>query len=169
MSPNENPLPFILFGIVVYGLLFLSLFSHADDLIIRGGPGIIEGSTSGESKLFSVRSEDKAFLGIYTSQEVGFWTDNRVNANSAGYVKMQLGVKPGAKEGVFAKAFVGPALISNKDNILGGHFQFSEDIGFGIRDKDTSVCITYTHFSSAGISKPNKGRDYLLFDIGWRW
>lgn len=161
---------------MVYRFLFfliimLSLRSTlAEDVSFKMGPGIVNGSPTGSVKIFSVRNEDHLFYAIHRAFEGGLWVDNiSDNRKSAAFLKYSLGVKPGAEKGVYAKAFLGIAGISHRDSQLGGNFQFSEDIGLGIRDKTSFVELGYTHFSSAGIYKPNKGRDFLSFSVGLRF
>jgi hypothetical protein len=151
-------------------LLLLLPISYADDsVLLRGGPSIIDGSPSGQSKIFGIREESYQLRGFYTATELGGWVDQRETTQDSLFAKFQLGVSPGEDVGVFAKAFTGPALISHTDSLLGGHLQFATDIGFGVRDNHTSVALVYTHFSSAGIATPNKGRDFLVLEAGVRF
>lgn len=153
---------------VLYSLVYYSN-ARGDDWIIRGGPAIIDGSPSGTSKIFGVRTDSTLILGAYSSNEFGFWVDNRPGMNTSAFIKSQVGIQPGNTEGLFGKVFIGPAIITSTDAALGGHIQFSEDIGLGVRDKDTMMSITYSHFSSAGLSSPNHGKDFLTFELGFIW
>jgi hypothetical protein len=156
---------------LVLGLFIIitSAKAYSDESVFfRGGPSIIDGSPSGQAKVFSVRKEQHEIYGIHTAYELGGWVDQRVEARKALFAKSQVGVTPG-DDGLFAKAFIGPALISHTDALLGGHLQFATDIGFGVRDSETSVAIIYTHFSSAGLAAPNKGRDFLTLEAGVRF
>lgn len=144
-------------------------FARADDYAFRMGPGIAPGLT-GKVKLFSIRTEEDLIYGIRFAKEGGFWVDNRGAGNDGSvYGKLQLGVAPGNVQGVYGSAFIGPALISQSDASLGGHFQFSEDIGVGVRDETSFVHLGYVHFSSAGLSSPNRGRDFLIGSVGLRF
>lgn len=159
-------------GFLLGALLALCLGpcdSYADSWTLRGGPGISADGPTGATKMFGMRTESLAFKGLYSANEFGAWVDNRPGASNAAFTKAQLGVVTGQERGWFAKAFVGPALISSRDAYLGGFLQFAEDFGIGLRDKDTSVSISYSHFSSAGLSSPNKGKDFLVFEIGILW
>lgn len=76
---------------------------------------------------------------------------------------------PGA-ELLFSKfyltGFISGGFLTRKDGYLGGPFQFSEDIGFGYRSEDDiRFGINYKHISSAGIYRPNRGKD--LIGIGF--
>ncbi len=61
----------------------------------------------------------------------------------------------------------GIALITGPDNYLSSFYQFSHDVGVGIKDgRGVSVDFTYRHFSNAGIHLPNPGRNYLVITLG---
>lgn len=150
-------------------LLFLVIVlsvntSLADSYIVRGGA---HAKLTGAVKTFSLRKESYLGSKLKQAAETGFWVDNAgTGGKSSLFAKWAAGVSPGNETGLFGKAFVGVAGITHKDNQLGGNFQFTEDFGFGIRDKASHIAIVYTHFSSAGIFKPNKGRDFVTVEIG---
>lgn len=146
--------------------LFLISFSVSADTSFKMGPGISDDGVSGRIKTFSLRQEDYLAYGLHQAAEGGFWVDKTNEGKSSGFGKYQLGVKPGPTEGIYAKAFIGIAGITHTDQKLGGHFQFSQDVGIGVRDKRSFVDLSYVHFSSAGIAKPNRGRDFLVFSVG---
>ena len=142
----------------------------ADDYSFKMGMGLLDGAPTGQIKIFSLRKEDRLIHALHEAFEGGMWIDNvSDDRKSAAFAKYQLGVKPGSQTGVYAKAFLGVAAISAKDSQLGGYGQFSEDIGLGIRDSTSFVELGYTHFSSAGIFRPNKGRDFISFSAGVRF
>lgn len=61
----------------------------------------------------------------------------------------------------------GVAGITHTDSMLGGHFQFHQDLFLGLKDKQGRyIGANYSHFSSAGLSSPNLGRDLLSLKIG---
>lgn len=148
--------------------MFLAAMRTADasDYSFRGGPGIRNGSPTGSMKYFGIRQEQKEFYNVYSSYELGGWSDQLEGHKSSLVGKLQIGINPGPAVGLYGKAFIGVAAISQTDVLLGGNAQFCEDIGFGVRDLYTQMEITYSHFSSAGIFKPNVGRDFLLFSAG---
>jgi len=62
--------------------------------------------------------------------------------------------------------WTGPTLVSATDSDLGSYFEFNETIFFGIIDKYTnSIGIAYNHFSDAGLTQINRGRDYIGLEI----
>lgn len=161
----------VIFWTIALTILFFYTSHHAraDDYSVRFGPGIANSKLTGATKAFGFRREAEMDWGLNNAFELGGYTDSRANHSAAGLFKTQLGVKPGMQEGIYGKAFTGPCLISTTDSALGGHFQFCEDIGIGLRDTKTFMGIAYQHISSAGIESPNLGRDNILFEAGVRF
>lgn len=163
--------------IIVYTILITILCvlgsrnALSADYLIRFGPSINkEGSTDGSSKVFGVRREEALMDGISTAVELGGYVDNAGQGRrSSGLGKVQLGVTPGMKAGLYGYGFLGPCLITAKDTLLGGYGQFCTDIGFGIRDKESMMTVGYGHISSAGLAEPNTGRDFILFSVGLKY
>lgn len=155
----------VTFWLIILGLLMVAKHSLADSISIRGGPSLQDGKPNGEAKYFGVRYE--APLGIgYVATEGGGWVDNGEGRKSSLVGKLQLGVAPGQRVGIYAKGFLGPCAISATDGLLGGLFQICSDIGVGFRDTSSFIDFGYSHISSAGLSKPNKGRDLVIFSAG---
>ncbi len=151
-------------------LLLIPLVSYADDYSFKYGMGIVNGEKSGTVKMFSLRQESHLVHAAHLAYEGGLWVDN--GPKSAGrkgslFGKAQLGVKPGwQSSGLYGKAFWGVAGLSHTDSQLGGNLQFASDFGVGIRDGSSFIGIGYVHLSSAGIFKPNKGRDFMQLELG---
>jgi len=140
------------------------------DYSVKGGPALLDGAPSGESKYFAIRSEQYQFHGVYTALEGGGWVDNGGEGRKSSLItKAQLGVSPGQSNGIFGKVFTGVCAISSTDTMLGGHGQFCTDVGIGFRDRDTYMGVGYMHVSSAGLSRPNKGRDFITLEMGLRF
>lgn len=54
------------------------------------------------------------------------------------------------------------------DYYLSGHLQFVNDVSVGVRASDcVTIGLAYRHISNAGIVMPNRGRDFLMFNLGW--
>lgn len=141
---------------------------QADDYSFRMGPGIVDGKQTGTVKTFSFRQETPLVYSLQTALEGGFWNDTEASRHSSAFALGQVGVKPGSETGLYGSAFIGVAALSHTDSLLGGHVQFVENIGLGVRDEMTFTSVDYRHFSSAGLSKPNKGRDFFVFSVGIR-
>lgn len=161
--------------VVFWTILLVCLFvitsrnSRADNWVMFGGPMLLDSGPSGKAKIFGARTQVKRIMGVYSSDEIGGWVDNRPGMSNSLYYAMKLGVEPGQKDGIYGKAYIGPALISSTDDALGGHLQFNEDIGFGVRDGDTQMGITYKHFSCGFLCSPNLGKDWIVFEMGLVW
>lgn len=150
-------------------LFFVTSRAKADDYSFKMGMGLVEGSPTGQIKTFSLRKEEHVIHALHLAKEAGVWVDNvSDDRKSAVFCKYQLGVKAGPETGMYAKAFLGGSIQSSTDSQLGSNLQFAEDIGFGIRDRYGFVELNYSHHSSAGLSKPNKGRDFFSFLVGIR-
>lgn len=157
----------VIFCALTLILSLAPLSALCNEVAFKYGLGIIEGSKTPAIKSFSLRLEERQSSWLLTAADVGLWTDTGLaqgRATSA-FTSYQLGIKP-ETEHLYVSAFWGPGLISTSDTQLGGNFQFFHDLCAGFQDKATSVGVCYKHISSAGISKPNKGRDFLLFRLG---
>jgi hypothetical protein len=118
-----------------------------------------------ETKLISVGNRSKLGLGLIQQYELGAWADRAgYGRKSSAYTAYQVGVEAG--ESFIGRFMAGPALISTPDSYLGGYFQFSEDLFFGIKGENgNTIGVIYKHFSSAGLETPNVGRDFLGISI----
>ena len=107
-----------------------------------------------------------------TKTEGGFWVDNskRPGAKCSAFISYSLGIEPRAGA-FYVNMFQGVAALSNTDTVLGGHLQFVEDVGLGVRDQEKNVAIGlfYKHISSAGIFLPNYGRDFVGVQVMIPW
>lgn len=100
---------------------------------------------------------------LATRLEAGAYTDQskRGGVRSSGFGFAGIGVQPEYGP-LYVNFFQYVGLIGSPDTVLGGLFQFSEEVGIGIKDErnGTSVGLFYKHISNAGISLPNIGRDF---------
>jgi hypothetical protein len=156
-------------GLIV---LCLSLFyglSHGDDEgLVYGQWGVSVGhpeSTSDPAQVKTIEfGYQQSYEKIDTRVSLGGWTDktNYQGAKNSLYVQYLVGVETRRTEGIFVAYFIGPAYISNPDSLLGTHLQFSQQLHFGIRDKRrVGISVFAGHFSNAGISRVNKGRNFV--------
>jgi len=152
-------------------LLLISSLASADTVIKYGGELPKGNEGLGASKALFIAYQQPLFSSLYEQYQLGAWFDNVGNGRkSSAVASYSWGVNINAGY-VFGQASLGPALISSPDTILGGVFQFDNEIAFGLRDPDTlaSIGINYVHFSSAGIELPNGGRDFFLFRVAVPW
>lgn len=117
------------------------------------------------SRVFGLGYQDTLVRGfIYQfEQDLLSIPSDRCHTTLSGSVR--LGIKVDL-DGLYATATTGPGYISQRDNYLGGYFQFVENVVLGIEDRFGTFGVGYQHISSAGIELPNKGRDYMFFQAG---
>ena len=168
-----------LVAMVVFLLATASVCYPRDELgggrgsFLKYGVGLYETSdkTLSSSKLFSLGYISE-FLGPLVRQyEVGAYFDNshREGASGSGFADFAIGldVRPGD---FVARSTWGAGAITSPDTILGGWFQFTQDLYLGITDKTgNAIGLNYKHISSAGIYKQNKGRDFLTVQVSIPW
>jgi len=144
----------------------------ADTVFKYGSNAAKEGESLGSTKSIFIANQNQWFGPFSDQYEVGVWFDNTgiKGRKSSGLLGYSLGVNVNSGY-LFGQAFIGPSLISHTDSNLGGHFQFNNDIAFGLRDPESqsTIGINYKHVSSAGLELPNKGRDFLMFRVGISW
>src|SRR5690606_2897393 len=72
---------------------------------------------------------------------------------------------------VFLEAGVGPTVLSRSefaDHDLGTRFQFGSHFGVGMLIGNAHrIGLRYSHFSNAGLSKPNPGLDLLTLSYSY--
>lgn len=82
-------------------------------------------------------------------------------ARSSPYVEALFGVEP-RTEHLYVSYKLGPAFVLLPDVLLGGYLQLGQEVGIGIYDgRNVRVGIVYKHYSDAGFTKFNHGRDLL--------
>jgi hypothetical protein len=159
--------------LVITGTLLFSLPAKTDT-IFRYGLGIAGSAqdSSTETKFASLSYQDEWFARFLVYQyEGGFWTDTRqdLGRNGSWFGSAQGGIK--VSPGSFQVSWlVGPTLITNTDSMLGGAFQFNNELNLALQDgTGASIGLSLKNFSSAGIYKVNQGRDFLLLRMAIPW
>lgn len=151
-------------------LSFLITSSALADMVIKYGSNVVkEGEPLGSTKTLFI-ADQVVILGPFIRQyELGAWFDskNSIGRKNSALVGASIGIHVNA-EIFYGQALIGPSVISHTDLLLGGHFQFNNDVSVGLRDPDNkaTVGLNYKHVSSAGLAKPNQGRDFIMFRIG---
>lgn len=157
--------------LLILSFLFAST-AFADTAIKYGVNVPREGEKLGSSKSIFLSNQAPIWGPIIRQYEIGGWVDNTgkpgQKSSLMGSVSAGVHVNAGV---VYAQALVGPTLISTPDSALGGRFQFNNDFAIGLRDPETKATIgfNYKHLSSAGLERPNRGRDFLLFRVSIPW
>jgi hypothetical protein len=148
--------------IVVILAVLAAPAAWGDELYFKYGKSIAAESTS---KVFTLGVQQDLGLGAIWQGEAGLLSIPANQANVTAVASLGLGVKVDAGH-VFAAGVWGPSYYSSPDGYLGGRFQFNQDLTVGLQDSFNTIGVGYKHISSAGIYKPNKGRDYLYFRLG---
>jgi len=149
--------------------LLLGSTANADLIKIQYGVGISEK----ETQAFDTRHKSLN-LGLYKQVakslsyniNIGYLGDRDV---STGYICGQFGTSVNPISGIFVENYFGPCAFSSRGTRLSGWLQFATNLGIGFRDPESGseIGINWKHFSNAGISKPNKGRDLVLLSLGF--
>jgi hypothetical protein len=144
--------------------IFLSTQCFADAIIFRYGLGFGAPNQAGrgEIKWFSLGIEQEKPAPWVTKAEIGVISDMKQDIGrrsglfaswSAG-PKMQLGP-------VQTRYLWGVGYLSHPDQLLSSRFQFTHDLIIGLYDRKSGLSLGYKHISNAGITLPNRGRDFL--------
>lgn len=101
--------------------------------------------------------------GVYTER-------NLFNSDEPGvYGGIALGVQAVSESGLYARATVGPAALTEHHDRLSGPIQFRLGTGLGIANDDGHVGLFYQHFSNGGLASPNLGYNHIGVEAGIRW
>lgn len=142
--------------------------SYADDLVLDGGIGVLNSGKKSlsETKMLTLGIQGDLIGPLKDRAVIGGWLDNSGKGRTGSAVTSgQLGFEVNSG-GLVAGIFTGPALISNPDVLLGGPFQFMDDLHIGIQDRSGYyIGLMYRHLSSAGIETPNIGRDIVSLEL----
>lgn len=140
--------------------------------LFRYGIGIFNSAEYGtaETKVFTLGYEEELFGPFIKQYEVGVYADQGGNGrSSSGFGSVSLGIE--VNPGYFVlRSLWGIGAITNPDSMLGGWFQFNQDLLFGVRDnRGNMMGLNYKHISSAGIYIPNAGRDFITIQLEIPW
>lgn len=161
-----------LVGLLMFTTVLLSPSTVYGGTMLRYGVGILGSAEYGttETKIFSVGYEED-ILGIFITQwELGLFTDQGGHGrSSSGFGNVSLGVE--VNPGYFVlRSLWGIGGITTPDSMLGGLFEFNQDLFLGVRDdKNKMIGLNYKHISSAGIYSPNHGRDFITVQVEVPW
>lgn len=152
----------------IFLIYLLAMPIFADELQLRYGIGIAlpEPTYNGEVLYFSA-AHQSPFMGMFQKKtEVGLWSDSGIDRKSSGYAAQSFGLRVIAGS-VYIESLWGIAFITSPDKVLlTGNFQFTQDLGIGLRDGlGRGIGLNYKHFSNAGIERPNAGRDSIQVQL----
>lgn len=154
-------------------LMFIGLTAHAqsDQVILDGGVGVFHSADTGlsETKMITLGVQEDLWGPLKDRAVIGGWLDNAGHGRSgSALISGQLGFEVN-RDGLIGGIFSGPTLISSPDNVLlGGYFEFMDDLHLGIQDHDNNyIGIFYRHLSDAGLTSVNIGRDIIGLELRW--
>lgn len=159
-------------GVIILALLSVTAKAETpeDETYARMGLGVFNSAVDSraEVKSVAVGYNKSLFMGLRTQYEFQGWLDDRrdLGRSSGGMLSGSIGVdvNPGY---FFFSTYVGLGVKLPNDSLLGGPIQFVETFTFGVRDKkQNSFGLFYNHISSAGIFRPNVGRDFIGVKVG---
>lgn len=136
------------------------------------GVGVLSTADYGQaaSKIFSLGYEDEFFGPLISQWELGVFSDSSGHgrlSSGFGFYSIGVEVNPGY---LVVRSLWGAGLITCPDSMLGGNFQFTQDLLIGVRDnRRNMIGLVYKHISSAGLELPNKGRDFLTIQVEIPW
>lgn len=143
-------------------ILLICSTSYGGDLRIGGGLSNND-DTKGQ-RLFRVEYLDYFSDTFMYKFEEGVF--NGINMYIAGSVGLQIQ----SDSGIFARYFLGPSYVFNKDTRLASPFEFNHDLELGIRDKSgLEISMGLKHMSNAGLVEPNPGRDFITINLGFHF
>jgi hypothetical protein len=158
----------------IHTLIFLctivysgQVYAQDDQIFVDGGLGVFNSGKNSlsETKTLAIGLQEDLWGPLKQRGAVGAWLDNAGQGkSSSAFASGQLGFEVD-HQGLIGGIFSGPAVISNTDVLLGGHFQFMEDLHLGIQDRNNYIGVFYRHLSSAGLEMPNIGRDLVGIEI----
>jgi hypothetical protein len=150
-------------------LFFLFAIPAQADSFFKYGVGVFVPGQQGkaEVKEFSLGVQNPTWMNLTEQYEVGLWADRGTEhgrkSSFFGFYSLGPTVDAGS---LYAQGLWGIGAISTTDSMLGGNFQFTQDLGLGLKDATRrAVGLNYKHVSSAGIYSPNKGRDFLTIKL----
>lgn len=154
-------------------LLLAHELAFAENVYMQYGLGITapDANSVADVKLAAVGYQ--ADLGLIDYRiEFGGWFDNSGyrGAKNSGYGALLLGVEPELNiknfGGLYVNWFSGVGAITTPDSLLSSAFQFFHDASIGLQDsRGVRIGLHYKHISNAGITEPNRGRDFFGIDF----
>jgi hypothetical protein len=158
-----------------YILAFITLFASLNvnaSSFSKYGIGVFNTADYGtaSTKVFSLGYVGELFGPFINQVELGLFADSSGHdrkSSGFGFYSIGTEVNPGY---LVIRSLWGVGMITSPDSMLGGNFQFTQDLLIGVRDnKKNMIGLVYKHISSAGLELPNKGRDFLTIQVEIPW
>jgi len=148
-----------------------SLQSSGEEVTFKYGLGFGQPNQDGvaETKYISFGYQNGMSNVFDYKLDLGAWFDSLdpdKEKRSSGFASSSIGVRVNPNW-FYAETFFGVSYITQVDTQLSTQFEFTEELGIGIKDEyGKTIGFEYRHFSNAGIALPNKGRDFFLVNVG---
>jgi hypothetical protein len=153
--------------VILFKLCLLWPLSADGGTFFRYGTGV---SRSSGMHTLTLGYEEKVIGPFITQLEGGIFSDSAGEGRrGSAFGTASIGIE--ATPGYFVLRSVhGIGAITSPDSMLGGWFQFNNDLLIGIQDDHGVIFgLNYKHISSAGINTPNLGRDMVLVHVEIPW
>lgn len=158
-----------IFKPVMLAFVFLaSGWGNADDFVIDFGVEPIKKNYS-YSDVMTLRLGyvQEVKPNVLWKVDFGYWKDDRKGGANSFYGGPSIGLQ--VEPWIFlVQVFAGVNYITQRDEYLGGNWQFKEDLFLGLQEGNGSIGLTFTHLSSAGIYKPNIGKNFVQLTAKYR-
>ena len=145
-------------------------FAQDDQLVLDGGVGLFHSADKGlsETKMMTLGVQEDLWGPIKDRAIVGGWIDETGDGKSgSALLGGQLGFEVN-NNGWVGSIFSGPAMISNTDVLLGGNFEFVDDLHLGMQDQHGYyIGVMYRHISDVGLTPVNIGREFIALELRW--
>jgi len=145
-------------------LLLIPTTANADAVLFRYGLGFGAPNQSGrgEIKWFSIGIEKDHSQPWASQVELGVISDMRESQGRRSGLFASYAVGPKMQLGPVQTRYLwGVGYLSHPDSLLSSHLQFTHDLTIGLYDRKSGLSLGYKHISNAGITLPNRGRDFI--------
>ena len=153
--------------VTIFSFLF-TFQGYAEGIDLKYGLGVaLPDENSAAVKYFGFSYNwEFAYPTLQQKVELGIWADSNTSRASSvfGAYSVGLRVQPSI---FYLESYWGVAFITGLDRRLSSPVQFTQDLGVGVQDKSGRYLgVTWKHISNAGLTQPNRGRDFILIQVG---
>jgi len=138
-------------------MLLLGSLPVKANVAVKLGSGIFQSNKNVAVYSLSYRHYTTPFF--FQNAEVGYWVDNKKNSKNSYYEQYSLGLRKRISS-YWVEGQMGGSIVTGVDQYLSSAFEFTEEISLGYKN----IGISMRHYSNAGLSSPNKGRNFILME-----
>lgn len=145
-------------------LLLIATPALADTAYFRYGVGVFDPQKLGSVKTFALGYQHPISRVFLLQTDLGLFTDSGPGRKSSFTLSQSIGPRTNVGPVHLTSLWGVSAVPTPDNNRLSGYMQFVNDIILEVRGKNgVGFGASYRHMSNAGLSLPNKGRDWLTF------